>query len=48
MTEKQLAATRRNALKSTGPRSAKGRARSSRNSVKTVGGCYWNRPSWAR
>jgi hypothetical protein len=34
MTEKQLAATRRNALKSTGPRSAKGRARSSRNSIK--------------
>jgi hypothetical protein len=34
MTEKQLAANRRNALKSTGPRSAKGRARSSKNSIK--------------
>jgi hypothetical protein len=34
MTEKQLAANRRNALKSTGPRSARGKARSSRNSVK--------------
>ena len=34
MTEKQLAANRRNALKSTGPRTARGKARSSRNSVK--------------
>jgi len=34
MTERQLAANRRNALKSTGPRTARGKARSSRNSVK--------------
>ncbi len=34
-TEKQIAANRRNALQSTGPRSAEGKAVSSRNAVKT-------------
>jgi hypothetical protein len=35
-TEKQIAANRRNALKSTGPRTAEGKARSSRNAAKTA------------
>jgi len=35
-TEKQIAANRRNALKSTGPRTPKGKARASRNAAKAA------------
>jgi hypothetical protein len=46
--EKQIAANRRNARKSSGPRSVAGKARASRNAIRHgLAGNFWKDPSAA-